>query len=1104
VTRRLEDLPSCPVCGGSVLGLSLCDYCGVAVIRRDLRALPPTIDCPECHAANPAMVICDTCHARQALATLPEKSGTPGACPSCATFLAPGARECPACGRRFGPPGPTRKRVKARKRRRIKGAVDESLLREMRRIPGVDEARARALLAHGYTAAWKINRASVKELAAIEEVGIEGAREIREGLRFVRQFPQRRRREVLDEEYTCPLCDCVTSAFSAVCPDCGVAFDEEEMDEDVRRSLLQEGEHSLLAFYDLHLGDDPDDSELWYARGLLMESMGQKDEAFRSLDRAAALSPASRKIGLARARFLAKSGADAKAKDEGQAKLRELVEDVAVDQGLKAFQQSLSDLGPSCSFCDEPLPANAAVCPACSMPVGRPQERAPAKPEEPEEILDTLVKNLEAPPEPAAHEEEREVTTPASLEALVDKFEDSLSPEDVERTRLATLDWLMDELEEAVTVEPEAPTPGPIRAKPPSEAERRPPRPVGRHESTAAGFRSKSLLRRPGYVNGAGAVNGKSRVNGLVNGRVNGLVNGRGRVNGFINGKGYVNGAGIPITRLPAIPRRATYGFIAAGLAMLVVFSALLFFPPVAPAAPVTIDGQFDDWAAVPFLDLATRSANPDVEIVRYAAFLDRTALFLHAATRGPTFGDVTGFDGIYFLIDADGTAATGLLHDGLGIDYVVETYGNVSSVSARLFSFPPAAGLNWSARESGPSLPIAASNRGVEVLVSAYVLDLDPTAARIAVYADDYAGASSRGRAPLSVSGGFVLLETRPLATIAGPGSTDLLEVRARGLGIPVGETWTVSGLSFRATLGLPYALSAESVSITRDRPTDVITVSVQVSGFFSGDVVEVELVGAAGPRPVAVASEPVRAYVLSVPTSTRIDGLFAEWAADAVPDTDLSPVDNPNVDLVRYAAATDLASGFFFTEVAGTALGGSVPQRHRPSPPGSGGGTPAPPGPRARVTGEDILRVYVESNASVPDGFAVGGIRADLLLDVRGHSGRVTSRALYEWSSGWRTVPGATIVLAKNASAIEGSFPMVLGVNGSRVVFESTDWSGITDLTEPVNATIEPPFPAPEFSFPITINAPEFEVALAPVAGTVLLGLACLRRRRHRRPEK
>jgi len=459
--------------------------------------------------------------------------------------------------------------------------------------------------------------------------------------------------------------------------------------------------------------------------------------------------------------------------------------------------------------------------------------------------------------------------------------------------------------------------------------------------------------------------------------------------------------------------------------------------------------------------DAATVAFDANVSIARYASLLDHDSLYLFASMKGGTLGDATGYDGVDFLIDADGNASTGFAFAGIGADSVIEVFGGNHSVAgARLYSFPADSEVNWSRRQPGASVQAASSAGGLEVKVSTYDLDrFDASGFRVMVYADDFLGASSRSLAALSPSEGAILLDIRSLTPVVGTGTTPLLEIRARALGITQSSTWQVSNFRFNRTAGLTLSLSAESVNLTQGRPEDTIIVSVSAPGFFSGDVVDVTVLGATGAVPVFVHGSAVRAYVTAPASQIKIDGLFADWTSRDVPDTDPKAVRDPDLDIVRYGAATSNGTAFFHVHVAGTMLGGGIPERLLKTPVyagnGSSGGTTILP----RRTGEDILLVFLDANISDSRGFAIGGIFADYLIEIRGQGGLITSKSVSMWSNGWIHQTGITVAAEKDQADIEGSL-LVASLNNTRIVIESTDWASGGDVTIPVAA---PSFAAP-----------------------------------------
>ncbi|MCK4758022.1 MAG: hypothetical protein KAS67_06200, partial [Thermoplasmata archaeon] len=104
-------------------------------------------------------------------------------------------------------------------------------------------------------------------------------------------------------------------------------------------------------------------------------------------------------------------------------------------------------------------------------------------------------------------------------------------------------------------------------------------------------------------------------------------------------------------------------------------------------------------------------------------------------------------------------------------------------------------------------------------------------------------------------------------------------------------------------------------------------------------------------------------------------------------------------------------------------------------------GGGAP---GQLKKVSGEDMTRIYVDTNSST--GQDIGGIQADYMIEVTGIRGKIISSKLY-------SLPGKTFV--KDVETGNGPNELEAGVGiddiecntTMTVYFESTDWRGNTD---------------------------------------------------------
>src|SRR3989475_7215176 len=665
--------------------------------------------------------------------------------------------------------------------------------------------------------------------------------------------------------------------FAPACLECGAAFDEEEMDGAIRKQFAAEGDAVLLAFYDARLAEKPENADLLYARGLLLQTMGRTDEAMASLDRAAAAAPDERKIKVAQLRIQAKELRKPDAAEKLRSTASSLLDDVAWDQEIAQLDDLLSEEGPTCPSCGSTVPRNVAVCPSCGARLvaapPEPEER-PARGGAPE--LDTLVDDL-----------------------LVGELEKSLSREKLELTKAAVFDWLMEELEETMGVD--ATIKGGVtkrdETKAPAEPSPVPPA-VGFLSSwmrgtkgLVSGARPKTTTRGAGKVNGL--VNGRGRVNGLVNGlgRTNGLVNGVGRVNGLVTPTGRVNGlmgeqgrvngtvggtrsvrAGRKEIRLSVPTKRVRYAAIAAATLFAILIAGFLFVPIPGPTPPIVIDGSFSDWATVPTYDAVSAASDSNVAIDHYASLLDHNSLYLFASTRGGMFGDSSAYDGIYFLIDADGNSATGYQFDGIGAEAVLEIFGgNNSVVGSRLYGFPSNAEVNWSQRQSIGSPPAAASLQGGGRHGSADDLTgFGSAPLPLPAFPRRFGGLCGRSLPPLTPDGS-VLVELLPIASVVSGTTTSWFTIRVHALGLPAGASWGVSSFVYNATPGLTVSLSTGSVILTQAQPEAAITASVFASGISPGDVVQIDVTNATAPVPVVMHGGPVRAYVVAAPSTVR-----------------------------------------------------------------------------------------------------------------------------------------------------------------------------------------------------------------------------------------
>ncbi len=171
----------------------------------------------------------------------------------------------------------------------LSGTFDpENIDKEMEdllKLPGVGPLRAEILLKAGYGDLRKLKRASVMELVKVKGIGRKSAGEIKTALREM-DLEELRSKELdmsqIEEENACPLCNTIVSTFEFRCYECGTTL------RDHQEQGTEDGDPDVmaLAYYDTKLKEDPENKELWYARGATLIKMEEFDMALSSFDKA--------------------------------------------------------------------------------------------------------------------------------------------------------------------------------------------------------------------------------------------------------------------------------------------------------------------------------------------------------------------------------------------------------------------------------------------------------------------------------------------------------------------------------------------------------------------------------------------------------------------------------------------------------------------------------------------------------------------------------------------------------------------------------------------------------------------------------------------------
>ncbi len=562
-------------------------------------------------------------------------------------------------------------------------------------------------------------------------------------------------------------------------------------------------------------------------------------------------------------------------------------------------------------------------------------------------------------------------------------------------------------------------------------------------------FRERGLSSTPVDRSGprggpVGAIGSKPN-----DGRVNGLVNGRG---GRINGTGYVNG--LPLRRNPfglvtSRDLRRSAVFLAASLGVIVTLGAFLG-APIPSRSPFAIDGDFSEWTSVVQYPDGQDTSPPHADLVSYAVHPTADRWFVYGRTRAPLFSGPDA-SSIFVVVDQDDPGAPAYATPLLGANFLAELYGWDGQLKGAILREATGADPdNATALQNLGAISAAVGGSEFELELSGAYIDLAPTRDVRLVVAASAENATDVG-AIVGRSVGALLVEQRPLATtLLGP--TMLVEVRFRALGAAV----TVAGFAVDLIGGgtvamptFPFTIPAGGERVER--------ISVDPGTLPGGTflTVHVDRISAAtvdaAPVRATLSGDGARAYVGSLPAGKVVDGVFADWSAPA-PDAD-DPLP-PSVDILGTDTAISV-DAFFYLRTEGPVFAGAFlpEQRQRPGlsagPPLNATVLPAP-----RIAGEDVLRIFVDTDDQVPTGQPVAGLLADRLLELRGRLGRIIASQSYEWNAtNWRWTPRATtFAVAFVGGELEASVAIAfLGTTSNpRVVFAMSDWSRQGDVTD------------------------------------------------------
>jgi hypothetical protein len=599
--------------------------------------------------------------------------------------------------------------------------------------------------------------------------------------------------------------------------------------------------------------------------------------------------------------------------------------------------------------------------------------------------------------------------------------------------------------------EPEVPGPPPIEEIPPSpilEAPAAPRKPLEPTAEVVTAVRAGIPSRvSEGLINGRGAVNGT----GLVNGK--GVVNGT----GLVNGTGMTNGTRVEgrLTRgrggqLQVIRR---WQFMAVLVALAIIIPTFIYLSYTNEKSPVIVDGKFNEWAHVEKYGMYVAGSSTQTTVDQWAVETQNDKLFLYVKTQGELMAS-SAVNSLYLFVDSDNSSKTGYLVSGIGANYLLELDGwNGSVQSSSISEYGSASDpYNWTSWTRLGSLESVVSGNQLEAVAD---LPVAPSAkAKFLLFTQDNIGTSVSY--PVQETGGLLVVSQESGAGIESTGvvaqsaSVSLLKLKFTCMG-KGGTINSVTPTVYGATLVSTF--DRMSLAVGQNRTIDVL---VDTSSLAPGTAVAA-LVTRSGVvstfGDLRIVGEPAKAYVASPPATIQIDGAFADWAGRTTADTDAVPVGNENIDIDAVGAVNSSASSYFYVSVVGEMCSGSYVPALFAKPSGGGGGGMIIP---TRKTGEDMLRVYIDSDLSAATGYQLSisskTIGADYLVEIRGLDGEIKSKTLSSYGPGqWNLVAGSTVNAANDYHQIEVGVQSTLLSGSSSIdyIVETTDWRARSDLT-------------------------------------------------------
>ena len=547
-----------------------------------------------------------------------------------------------------------------------------------------------------------------------------------------------------------------------------------------------------------------------------------------------------------------------------------------------------------------------------------------------------------------------------------------------------------------------------------------------------------------GFTNGRrGAVNGSSVALGK------GGTSGQ----GMINGTGVTNGTGVSELKEVRLGKSKTHGlkwqFYAILVAIAVVIPLFIFIA-YPGGKGMAVDGDFDDWNNADMFGMQVPAGTSEIAVDAWSVHNQAGSLFFYIDAEDNLMVS-SNVDSYFVFVDSDNDPGTGYSVCGMGAEYLLEVdgwEGQVRSTSVMEFG-PSTDETDWNGWSEMGYIDVSVVSNKLEG--RAELPDAPgPDARYLLVSQANSPDQDYSVSYPVPEDGGLLIAHLeigssidKNLGTVPAETSSSFarLMLTCDGAGGDITQVNpTVLGASLSSSFGDIHLARGESKSLDVKVDTSSSAKAALVSVVLGND----DFISSFGD--VTILQNTVSAYVSSAPASIEIDGAFGDWVGRTVPDNDSSAVSNSNIDMTAtgFADMPDFAA--FYISVEGQMFQGVYAPSAKAKPTGGGGG-----GGSIivnRRSGEDVLRIYIDSDLSISTGLsmvrATKTIGADYLIDVRGVNGKIMSKSIQMYDGTDWILAGEDISVAKDAQQLELSVPTtsIGGATMFAAIVETTDW--------------------------------------------------------------